>query len=109
MRAGLCFSLVLVSLSAHATDVKVAVLPRSTMATSQLLKGFSVSCPNVSIILDESRADYLVEAQGPKDTEWLKHYRITLFDQQGRAVFSADKHYPGASAKEVCKFLNAKR
>jgi hypothetical protein len=37
---------------------------------------------------------------------YLKHYRITLFDKQGKAVFSIDKHSPGAATKDVCKFLS---
>jgi hypothetical protein len=70
MRASLLFALILLSRGAHATEIKVAVIPSSTMATSQLLKGFSASCPNVSIVLDGSKADYLIEAQGPKETRF---------------------------------------
>ena len=85
-------------------ETKVAVAPRSTMATSQIMKGISSSCPSVSIVLDETGADYIIVADREKDTEWLKHYRITLFDKQSKAVFSTDKHSPGASMKEVCEF-----
>ncbi len=48
----------------------------------------------------------MIEAFGPNAAEMLKHYRITLFDKTGKAVFSTDKHFPGAATKEVCKFLN---
>ena len=88
-------------------ETKIAVAPRSTMATSQLIKGFSSSCPSVSIVLDEATADYVIEADREKVTEWMKHYRITLFDKHGKAVFSTDKHFPGAATKEVCKFLGS--
>ena len=108
MRPRLCLALILLSRGAYATEIKVTVIPSSTMAVSQLVKGFSASCPNVTIVLDESKADYLMEAQGPKDTEWLKHYRITLFDKQSKAVFGTDKHSPDAATKEACKFLNTK-
>jgi hypothetical protein len=76
------------------------------MATSQLLKGFRESCPNVTVTSDEGSADYVIEANGPNAAEYLKHYRITLFDKQGKAVFSIDKHFPGAATKDVCKFLS---
>ena len=94
--------------AAGSAETKVVVAPRSTMATSQLLKGFRESCPDVTVTSDEGRADYVVEAYGPNIAEFLKHYRITLFDRQGKAVFSTDKHSPGAATKEVCKFLSQK-
>ena len=89
-----------------ARQVKVAISQHSTMATSQLLKGFTEDCPNVSIILDESVADYVIDANGPNAAEGMKHYRITLFSKQGTAVFATDKHFPGAATKEVCRFIN---
>lgn len=91
---------------ASSVETKLVVAPRSTMATSQLLKGFRESCPNVAITSDERSADYVIEAHGPNAAEFYKHYRITLFDKQGKAVFSTDKHSPGAATKEVCKFLS---
>ena len=87
-------------------ETKVVVAPRSTMATSQLLKGFRESCPSLVITSEEGSADYVIEAEREKDTEWMKHYRITLFDKEGKAVFSTDKHSPGAATKDVCKFLS---
>jgi len=90
-------------------ETKVAVAPRSTMATSQLLKGFRESCPDVAITSDEGSADYVIEASGPNAAEYLKHYRITLFDRKGNAVFSTDRRHPGAATKDVCKFLSRAR
>jgi len=97
---------VLLICAASCAETKVVVAPRSTMATSQLLKGFKESCPSVVVTSEESSADYVIEAEREKDTEWLKHYRMTLFDKQGKAVFSTDKHSPGAATKDVCKFLS---
>jgi hypothetical protein len=105
MKVWILLAVVLVC-TASSAETKVAVAPRSTMATSQLLKGFKESCPNVAVISDEAAADYLIEAQGPNAAEFFKHYRITLFDKQGKAVFSTDKHYPGQATKDVCKFLS---
>jgi hypothetical protein len=88
-------------------QVKVAIDPRSTMATSQFLKGFEESCPNVSVVRLESEARYVLEGFGPRNTEWLKHYRITVFDKSGKAIFATDKTSPGSATKEVCRFLNS--
>jgi uncharacterized protein YcfL len=90
---------------ACSAETQLALAARSTMATSQLMKGFGNSCPNVSIVSDDKSADYVIEAQGPQQTEVLKHYRITVFDKTGKAIFSTDKHSLGAATKEVCKFL----
>jgi uncharacterized protein YcfL len=101
-----CLFAVVLICAAGSAETKIAVATRSTMATSQLLKGFRESCPNVVVTSNEGSADYVIEANGPSAAEWLKHYRITLFDKQGKAVFSTDKHSPGAGTKEVCKFLS---
>ena len=100
-----CLFTVVLICAAGSAETKVAVAPRSTMATTQLLKGFRESCPNVAVTSDEGSAYYVIEANGPNAAEFYKHYRITLFDKQGKAVFSTDKHSPGAATKEVCKFL----
>jgi uncharacterized protein YcfL len=105
MREWSLFAVILVC-SASSAETKIVVAPRSTMATSQLLKGFRESCPNVVVTSDEGSADYVIEANGPNAAEFLKHYRITLFDKQGKTAFSTDKHSPGAATKDVCKFLS---
>ena len=106
---GLSLFAVVLICAASSAETKVAVAPRSTMATSQLLKGFKESCPNVAVTSDEAAADYTIEADGPNAAESLKHYRITLFDKQGRLLFSTDKHHPSAATKDVCKFLSQAR
>src|SRR5215469_12022072 len=106
MKTLVMFCVVALACCAYGAETKLAVAPRSTMATSQLIKGFESSCPSVSIILDEGAAEYVIEADREKESEWLKHYRITLFDKHGKAVFSTDKHSPGAATKDVCKFLS---
>lgn len=100
------FLAVVLVYAVSSAETKIAVAARSTMATAQLLKGFKSSCPNVAIVSDEDAADYVIEASGPNAAEFLKHYRITLFDKAGKTVFSTDKHSPGAATKDVCKFVN---
>ncbi len=40
------FAIVALVCCACSAETKLAVAPRSTMATSQLVKGFASSCPN---------------------------------------------------------------
>ena len=60
-------------------QVYVAIDPQSAGATEQLVKGFGNSCPNVSIVRDESEAEYVVLAS--ESDPWrgfLLHYYITV-------------------------------
>ena len=82
MKGWSLFAVILIC-AASGAETKVAVAPRSTMATSQLLKGFRDSCPDVAITSDQGSAEYVIEANGPNAAEYLKHYRITLFDRKG--------------------------
>ncbi|MGA2001620.1 MAG: hypothetical protein ABSG52_16675 [Terriglobales bacterium] len=62
----------------------------------------------MSIIRDETEAEYVIEAsQSQPGREWTNHFRVTVFDKQGKAVFNTDKHSGKAATKEVCRFINA--
>jgi len=53
---------------------------------------FGNSCPNVSIVRDESEAEYVVLAANPTVAWVLLHYYITVYDKQGKLVFATDKN-----------------
>jgi hypothetical protein len=74
MREWSLFAVILVC-AAGSAETKIAVAPRSTMATSQLLKGFRESCPNVTVTSDEGSADYVIEANGPNTAEFRRPWR----------------------------------
>jgi|HubBroStandDraft_4_1064222.scaffolds.fasta_scaffold742016_1 hypothetical protein len=74
MREWSLFAVILVC-AAGSAETKIAVAPRSTMATSQLLKGFRESCPNVTVTSDEGSADYVIEANGPNAAEFRRPWR----------------------------------
>jgi len=95
--------------SAQLHEIKVAVDPKSTAdAQSHLIaKGFLDFCPNVSVIRDESQADYVVLASNSDGLRGaLLHYYITIYDKQGKVVFATDKHRGKAASKDACRFLN---
>lgn len=95
--------------SAPLHQITVAVDPKSTAdAQSHLIaKGFQYSCPNVSIIRDESQADYVVLASNSDGLRgFLLHYYITIYDKQGKVVFATDKHHGKDASKDACRFLN---
>jgi hypothetical protein len=93
-------------------QVEIAIDPRSEgEAQSELLvNGFSNLCPNVSIIRDEAKAEYVILAS--ESNPWrglLLHYYITVYDKQGKVVFGTDKHHDKDATKAVCQFINAQK
>jgi hypothetical protein len=98
--------------SAPPRQVKVAIDPRSEGEAQSVLiaKGFGNSCPNVSIVRDESEAEYVVLAS--ESDPWrglLLHYFITVYDKQGKMVFATDKHTAKNASEAACRFINAQK
>jgi hypothetical protein len=91
-------------------QVKVVIDPRSSegMERALLTNGFRDVCQNVSIVRDESEAEYVIFASGACPG-FLCHYYITLYDKQGRVVFATDKHDGKNAIKAFCQFFNAKK
>jgi hypothetical protein len=93
-------------------QVKVAIDPRSAGEAQSVLivKGFGNSCPNVSIVRNESEAEYVVLAS--ESDPWrglLLHYFITVYDKQGKMVFATDKHTGKNASEAACRFINAQQ
>jgi hypothetical protein len=91
-------------------QVKVAIDPRSSGETEAelLTNGFSNSCPNVSIVRDESKAEYIVLAS-ESDPGFFYHYYITVYDKQGKVMFATDKHLAKNTVKAFCQFMNGQK
>ena len=75
-------------------QVQVTIDPRSSGETEAelLTAGFRNACPSVSIIRDESKAEYVVLASQASSGFFL-HYYITVYDKQGqgKVAFAADR------------------
>ena len=97
--------------------VNIALSPASSTPASFFVENFpKVGCPNVSIVVDESKADYILEAhegdfEGPNGSEGphppraprpRPHY--TLF-QGGKAVFGTTPVKEKSAVKDICKYL----
>ena len=100
-------------------DVAVTIALTSTSGTpaTYLLENFPKSgCPNISIILDESKADYVLDAhggdfEGAKGSEGAHgprppqpKARYTLYKNR-TAVFGTTPVKEKNAVKDVCKFL----
>ena len=91
-------------------QVKVVIDPRSSGETEAelLTNGFRNLCPNVSIVRDESEAEYVIFAS-EAHPGFLYHYYITVYDKQRKVVFATDKHETKNATKAFCRFFNAQK
>ena len=89
---------------------KVAIDPRSSGETEAelLAPSFGNSCPNVSVVRDESEAAYVVLAGQTQSWSFL-HYFITVYDKQGKVVFTTNKHLTKNTVKAFCQFINSQK
>jgi hypothetical protein len=95
---------------APSRPVKVAIDPRSAGETeAELLSpGFRNSCPSVSVVRDESQAEYVVLANETQSWGFL-HYYITAYDKQGKVMFTTNKHLTKNATKAFCQFINTQK
>ncbi|MHB8486303.1 MAG: hypothetical protein ACYDCM_11355 [Candidatus Acidiferrales bacterium] len=84
--------------------VKLVLSPASTIPTADILKNLRVKCPNVSITLDSTKSDYMLEAGG-----WPGNYKFTMFKPGGLAVFATTTHMLSNAVKDVCGFIKTNK
>jgi hypothetical protein len=103
-----CATLVVIvgmaSVQAAPPPVKVVMSPASTVPKADLLKHLGDKCPNVSLVLDSTKSDYMLEAVG-----WSGEYKFTLFKKGGQAVYSTSTHMLSNAVKDVCHYVNAQK
>ncbi len=89
---------------------KVTLSSTSTVAASDIRKGFRKKCPNVSLTLEPGKADYALEAiaepinliSGSPTTR----YRFTLFSRSGNIIYSTSPHKFSNAINNVCMAIN---
>lgn len=119
VRRATILSILLFSPSILAQDkpISIALSPASTTPAAFLLENFpKAGCTNVSIVSDESKADYVLEAHegdfegaggsegphGPRPPRPKAHYTLS---QGGKIFFSTTPVKEKSAVKDVCKFL----
>jgi len=88
---------------------RIAMTDKSDIPTADILKGLQKKCPNVSITNDVTKSDYTLEAI--KKTDFNKgtesdSFDLTLFDRDGKAVYSTSTRLIGNAMKDVCHAIN---
>ncbi len=94
--------LAVATVRAEPPQVKIVMSPASTIPKADLLKNLGGKCPNVSLVLDSTKSDYMLEAAW-----WAGEYKFTLFKKGGDAVYSTSTHMLSNAVKDVCHYVNA--
>jgi hypothetical protein len=105
------------SILAQDKPVNIALSPASTTPPAFLLENFlKAGCANVSIVTDELKADFVLEAHegdfegaggsegphGPRPPRPKAHYTLS---QGGKIVFGTTPVKETSAVKDVCKYL----
>jgi len=97
--------------------VNIALSAASSTPAAFFVENFpKVGCPNISIVADESKADYVLEAhegdfEGPNGSEGPHPPRAPqprakyTLTQNGKLVFGTTPIKEKSAVKDVCKFL----
>ena len=93
--------------------IRVALSSTSTVASSDLRRGFQKKCPDVILNRDAAHADYALEAidrtTSPVTATEVSRYRFTLFNRAGNAIFSTSPHNFSNAINNVCVALARER
>lgn len=105
MLLGLTLMVVIGAASVHADPppVKLVLSPASTIPNADLVEDLSKKCPNVALVLDSTKSDYMLEAM------WAGQYRFTLFKKGGQAVFSTRTQMLSNAVKDTCHYVNSQK
>jgi hypothetical protein len=83
---------------------QIAITDKSDIPTSDVLRGLQKYCPNVSITSDLAKSDYTLEAV--KKDRLYHHCGLTLFDHDGKAIYSTETAQVSNAVKNVCHAIN---
>jgi hypothetical protein len=95
---------------ANRTPRVVALSSTSTVAASDIQKGFQKKCPNVSLTREPIKGDYALEAMAEPinliSGSPMTRYRFTLFNRSGDIIYSTSPHKFSNAINNVCMAIN---
>jgi hypothetical protein len=97
--------------AANAQSKRIALTERSDVPLSIVASGMDKKCSNITLTMDTTKADYLLEALArgihPNGRQYGAEY--TLLSPSGDVLFHTTTSDPKNAMKDVCKFIgNAK-
>ena len=91
------------TLTGQANPIRIALTTNSTVKSADMVKGLGSNCPDVSLTVDPAKADYTLEAVEDN------HFKFTVFNKDGDAVYSTTTHRLGSAVKDVCRFIKGQK
>lgn len=109
MRKLIAFAMLL-SLSSWAAEgtpnKRIALTPNSTVESSVIAQGLDKKCSGLVLTLDESKADYLLEARDAYTPKGVRNgYALSLFGPNGDMLYHTKTVRSDNAVKDVCKYL----
>jgi hypothetical protein len=104
------FLLLASSVLAQTPPKRIALTPKSTVPIAVLADGMDKNCSGVVLTLDNSKADYLLEATTTEkfnDGNSIIHAQFTLFSLNGDVLFHTTTHRYQTAMKDVCKAIGS--
>jgi hypothetical protein len=80
-------------------------LASDDVSSAEVGKSLDKHCPQVTLTIDQQRADYLLEAKNTGEGPARKPYKFTLFDRTSDRVFSTETARMDNAVKDVCAYL----
>lgn len=87
------------------SSVRVALISRSNVSSSEIGKTLDSHCPNVTITALSERADFMLEAIDTGAGAGRKPYKFTVFNANGDRVFSTETASIAGAVRGVCRFM----
>lgn len=109
----LAIGFLLMASSAQAqTPKRIALTPKSTVPIAVLADGMDKNCSGVVLTLDNTKADYLLEATTTEkfsDGNSIVHAQFTLFSLNGDVLFHTTTRKYKNAMKDVCNAIGSSK
>lgn len=102
--AGLCSSQVQ-KLRIFITGTNQASGNRSNVSAAGIGRSLEKHCAEVTITIEQAKADYLLEAIDTGAGAGRKPYKFTVFQPNGDRIFSTETSRLDSAVKDVCGFI----
>jgi hypothetical protein len=87
---------------------RIALTPTSTVSSSVIAQGLEHKCVGVTLTLDTSKADYLLEAKErvSPNGRVVNGWALTVFSPGGDLLYHTSTTRSDNAVKDVCKALH---
>jgi hypothetical protein len=81
----------------------------SNVSAAEVGKGLDKHCPGVVLTIEQSEADYHLQAVDTGAGAGRKPYKFTLFDHTHDRVFSTETRSLNGAMKDICDYIQKRK